>query len=396
MKVEPANILYLGYWSAHDSITHSTIFQHLEVLAGFAKVNKIIYCSIERQGTVPPAEMPFPKVSHHPLHSKNLHGKIITKWLDFFVFPRQLKSLIKKHNIHLAIGAGTQAGTLVLKAAKNTPAKVLVSFYDPHAQYMRALGTWKKYDPRYLYLNYWEKKLKKQADWLFPVSHAYRQTLLAKGVPNEKLFTVPCTVDLDKFKPDKEKGLAVRQKLGFSAEDTVGVYVGKFGGIYFGKEALVWLNFLKKSINNFKLILLTNNNEIKEGLLCNGFKQNDFFITSAPHNEVPKYLNAANFALSFIKPHSYTYACSPIKHGEYWACGLPVVIPNGIGDDSLLLKESNLGVVVQNIEKPEINFDQLQKMINQNNKKRIRDLSIKYRNSKLIKIAYQKILMSLS
>ncbi|HHL53445.1 MAG TPA: hypothetical protein ENJ39_08720 [Flammeovirgaceae bacterium] len=388
------NLLYLGYWSAHDSITHSTIFQHLEVLSGFDKVNKVIFCSIERHGEIQPVAIPIPKVSHRPLHSKNLPGKFITKWLDFFIFPRQLKSLIKKHNIHLTIGAGTQAGTLVLKAAKNTPAKVLVSFFDPHAQYMRALGIWKKYDPRYLYLNYWEKKLKKQADWLFPVSHAYRQTLLKEGIPDEKLFTVPCTVNLEKFKPDKEKGLAVRQKLDFSAEDTVGIYVGKFGDIYFDEEAFDWLAAVNKIIPQLKLIILTSQEKprITAGLQRAGLAKNDYFIACVAHQEVPDYLNAADFAFSFIKPHPYSHAYSPIKHGEYWACGLSIVLPDHIGDDSAIIKKSGAGVVVKNLTKPETDLRKLPAVLQNKKPIFIRNLARQNRKPKLVGDIYTNIL----
>jgi glycosyltransferase involved in cell wall biosynthesis len=390
------NILYLGYWSINEGISHSTIFQHLKVLADFVNINSLIYCSIEREVNIQSQNLPFPKVKHIPLHSKNLPLKLFNKWLDFFLFPRQINRLVKDNQIDLVIGAGTQAGTLALKAARHTNAWVLVSFFDPHAQYMRALGIWKKYDPRYLYLNYWEEKLKKQADWLFPVSHAYQDTLLQEGVDPEKLHVVPCTVDLDKFKPDKETGLAVREKLGFKSTDMVGIYVGKFGDIYMDEEAFVWFRTLKERFKSLKLIILTGQDkqQIAKKLNACGFTPDEYFLGLVSHHQVPSYLNAADFALSLIKPHKMAYACSPIKNGEYWACGLPIIIPDGIGDDSRILKKSNLGVVIKNQNCLSTNDLNLLKNLISNTKKQnlIVQLAKQNRHKELVTATFENLL----
>jgi len=391
------NILYLGYWSAREGITHSTLFPHLQALSGFDKVKNIIFCSIERDAVSDPLPIPYPKCRHIPLLSKNLPDKFINKWYDFRHFPATLKKLIVAHAIDICIGAGTQAGTLVLKAAKGTRTKVIVSYFDPHAQYMRALGVWPKYDPRYLFLHHWEEKLKKEAYALFPVSRAYRQTLLREGVSPEKLFTVPCTVDLEKFTIDNPLGQATRQQLGFAPDDWVGIYVGKFGDIYFDDLAFKWFGEIKKYLPGFKLIILTGQDkeEIAGKLINAGFAAKDFFIGLVPHNEVPAYLNAADWAFSLIRPHKFSHAYSPIKHGEYWACGLPVVLPEGIGDDSKLMDENNLGVVIKNVNLRQNHIDKLIRLVTSGKSSEIRKLAFANRNPDTTKNTYKKILATI-
>ncbi len=391
------NILYISYWSVHEGLTKSTIFPHLSILSGFDQIKKIIFVSIEREGKIKPASMGIPKCQHIPLYSRNLPVKMLNKWYDFYSFPDMINMIIKNDHIDLCIGAGTQAGTLALKAAQKTNVKTMVSYYDPHAEYMRALGIWRNYDPRYLYLSSWEKRLKKDSFALFPVSDGHRKTLVEENIDPEKLFTVPCATDLEKFKIDRGIGNLIRGQLNRNKNDFVGIYVGKFGDLYLKNEAFYWFNKLKKRHPAFKLIILTSQDKrwIDFELFQAGFSKDDFFIGSVNHDEVADYLNAADFAFCLHRPHRFSRAYSPVKNGEYWACGLPVMIPDGIGDDSRILKETGLGVVVEDIGRPEKYFPQLDALIKANRKEEIRQLAVKYRNLDITQKAYIKLITRL-
>ena len=133
------------------------------------------------------------------------------------------------------------------------------------------------------------------------------------------------------------------------------------------------------------------NNHLKSA----GFSKEEIFVDSVAHKEVFKYLNAADFAFSLIKKHKYSYACSPVKNGEYWACGLPVLIPEGIGDDSQILKETGLGVVIEDMDHPEKYFKQLEELINANKRHEIRQLAVKYRNPETTRKAYEVLIEKL-
>ena len=391
------NILLIGYWSIHEGLTQSTIIPHLRILSEMDKVEHIIFVSIERKEMYQPININNPKIIHTPLHSKNVKLKFINKWLDFTLFPTKLKDIIKNNNIELCIGVGTQAGTLAHKASASFNIPFIVSFYDPHASYMQALGVWKKYDLRYLLLSLWENQLKIRARYIFPVSNRYYKTLIQDGVDIKRLKTVPCTTDLEHFEIDLNEGKSIRKELNWDEKDLVGVYVGKFGDIYFYEEAFNLFSLLKKRFPVLKLIILTGQDKliISSQLINAGFSEKDFFVSYTSHCKVPDFLNASNFAFCLHKPHYISYAYSPIKNGEYWACGLPVIIPDGIGDDSQILKETGLGVVMEDIEQPEKYFPQLEKLIQANKKEEIRQLAIKYRNPEITRRTYQKIISEL-
>ena len=69
-------------------------------------------------------------------------------------------------------------------------------------------------------------------------------------------------------------------------------------------------------------------------------------VCSATREAMPGQLCAADVGLNFVnRPYSKA-AASPVKNGEYLACGLPLVTTAGIGDYSNLIDSSRVGVVV--------------------------------------------------
>jgi glycosyltransferase involved in cell wall biosynthesis len=68
--------------------------------------------------------------------------------------------------------------------------------------------------------------------------------------------------------------------------------------------------------------------------------------------ELPLLLRCASAGIFFINPYK-KFASSPIKLGEFLACGRPVIINSGIGDTEELVTENKVGVVVKNFSREE-------------------------------------------
>lgn len=389
------NILYLGYWSINDGLTQAAIFPHLTVLSTFKQIQNIYYVSIERGSWSEGTSLNISKCNHIPLISQNLPNTIINKSIDYYTFPKRLKKLINQNKVDFCIGAGTHAGALLNLACGKSDVSYIVSYYDPHAEYMRALRIWKKYDLRYVMLHYWENKLKKNARAIFPVSEGYKTTLIKEGVKSERVFVTPCATDLTRFIINDQWRIEMRKLLGWNANDIVGIYVGKFGDIYFCDKAFELFKKLKKQFPKFRIIILSSSKKewLNEKLTYCGFLLEEMFVDYVDHREVPKYLNASDVAFCFHKPHEYSYAYSPVKNGEYWACGLPVIISENIGDDSLILKSSRMGIVLKDITKfDEDVVSEFTELLKRNNRAGIRELAIKYRNLSVLNHIYAKVL----
>jgi glycosyltransferase involved in cell wall biosynthesis len=80
-----------------------------------------------------------------------------------------------------------------------------------------------------------------------------------------------------------------------------------------------------------------------------GMPPERFLIRSVKPAAVPRYLKAADAALSFTKPSYSKVSASPTKISECLAGGLPVLSTAGIGDFDTLLAEERVGVILSGL-----------------------------------------------
>src|SRR5690606_34223519 len=122
----------------------------------------------------------------------------------------------------------------------------------------------------------------------------------------------------------------------------VGIYAGRYGGLYMEEDAFeVYKEVFSFFKGNFVLILLTSNiyhTWIKQQILKYELPLERIFIFNVKHNEVPDYLSASDFSFATYKPGKSKLYLSPVKIAEYWANGLPVLLTNGIGDETRIIK----------------------------------------------------------
>jgi len=66
--------------------------------------------------------------------------------------------------------------------------------------------------------------------------------------------------------------------------------------------------------------------------------------------EMPAYLRLLDVAVFFIKPCFSKTASSPTRLGELLGVGVPVVINDGIGDSGTIVRTSETGVVLSQLD----------------------------------------------
>jgi glycosyltransferase involved in cell wall biosynthesis len=350
-------ILFVGFWGLNDPLTLSTTFPNLELLNALDNVELVRFATVERDAEpAPTLQLPFinEKITHQALVSRPQRSLLATKFEEFSRFPRELAASVRELGIDIIIGRGAMAGALAYLTSKRTGKPFYVESFEPHADYMLESGVWSRYDPRYLFQRFWENKEKKHAKGLMPVAENYRRQLQREGLNADNIITVPCPVNLTTFSPSITDGQAVRQRLNFMSDAIVGIYVGKFGDIYYDAEAFALFKTTADYFGSkFRLIILTPNplSDVNSKLRRVGIRAENCFTIKAPHHEVPSYLSAADFAFAPIKPANCRQYCSPVKVGEYWASGLPVLLTEGVGDDSDIIKREGGGAIF-NLQDP--------------------------------------------
>ncbi|WP_299819403.1 glycosyltransferase [uncultured Pontibacter sp.] len=271
---------------------------------------------------------------------------MLTKVSDFIYFPKEVATIAAKHKVNMLFAHGAPSGALAYKVWKSTKLPYYVTLFEPHAAYMLDSGIWNRYGLKFIFQKYWEAKQKKTAAGLIPVTYNYAKQLIGEGVPATRMYVAPCAVDFDTFSFNEQQRNRVREVLKWQ-EKFIGIYVGKYGGLYLEQEAFKIYEECFRLIPSFRLIILTPQpkEEIYTWLSAQSINSDSVFVGQVPHKEVPAWLSAADLAFATYKAGQSKAALSPVKIGEYWANGLPVLLTEGVGDDSDIIKREGGGAL---------------------------------------------------
>ncbi len=134
------------------------------------------------------------------------------------------------------------------------------------------------------------------------------------------------SVDTGLFKPDKQKGLALKKKMGIKNEKIL-IYVG---GAWVGISGMVEsLSGLLAEKKTFLLLVLSREKTEKSGefekiekiIRQKKLEKRIKVLFNLEHGSLPEYLSMASLGLSVV-PEGMDYVTSN-KLKEYSACGLP-------------------------------------------------------------------------
>lgn len=313
---------------------------------------------------------------------------------------RKLKKIIRTKKITTIHTWCTSAGSIGWLLSKRTGVPLVLDSFEPHAEAMVETGTWKRGGIAHRTLFYLEKKQTHHAQWLIGVVPAMQKYASVKYNYNGTNFLFkPACVDLTKFNLSKRKNPALLESLGLKDKLTC-VYLGKFGGLYLREQAF---EFFKKGFEHwgdkFRVLLISSTKREEIEALCKGAGINPEKVISKflKPADVPDYLGLGDFAISAVKSTPSRLCCTPIKNGEYWAMGLPVIIASGISEDSEIIASSKTGIVRKDLSIPELEkslhlVDALLKTNEDGTlSKKIRELAIKHRNYKIAEEVYRKI-----
>ena len=396
MPYQSVRLLYLSYWGVDDGLTHATVLPHLEILAASSRIELILFVSVER-GAVGmfDSELARRGVRHVPLKARSLGPAVLSRAIDFVELPAAIARLCREHGITGILARGANAGSLAHLTQRHVSVPYSVESFEPHAGYMLDSGVWSRWDPRYVFQKRWEGDQKKEATALLPVTDAYREQLLAEGIPGDRVITLPCTVDTDRFAFVAETRKWVRNDLGAREDAIVGVYVGKYGGIYYEEEAFgVFARFASR-LPTFRLLVLTPTDppSVRELAGSAGFPVERLDVACVPHADVPRYLCAADLAFATVRMMPSARGLSLIKVGEYLACGLPIVITEGVGDDSDIVRDNDAGAVIDLTDEKVGNaVDRIRKLLAEpGHRARIAALAERFRSRHRVAAAYEQI-----
>jgi glycosyltransferase involved in cell wall biosynthesis len=211
---------------------------------------------------------------------------------------------------------------------------------------------------------YLYRGLKRVERYLFKVSDAFvvltekARDILFPGCSEtdslgRPIAVIPCCVDFDRFDAaEKISRESLRQELNVAGRRVI-VYVGSFGGWYMTDEMteLMALGHQQDPATFSMILTQSPAHGVLERMKQLGVNSKDVFAGKVKPEEVPRYLRAADVAISFIKPCYSKQSSSPTKIAEYLASGLPLICNSGVGDLDKIMSDKRVGVLLREFNK---------------------------------------------
>lgn len=336
-------VLVLSWWGIDEGITRATVLPIARAICRKFP-DDVFLVTIERYpvGRVSTFD---PPLKHVPLSVTN--GPL-ARSLYLFQFLVKLRSIVRKNGIDVLWCRGAPAGGLGALTKIVTGVALVADSFEPLSQYMTQSATWSSRGVKYFMQRELERLARRKADIILPVSRVYERHLLKGGVDRERLFTLPCVVDLEMFAFNIDLRSKMRRDLAIPDNAVTAIYVGKYGGLYHSDEAYrLYARLFQYFRGRFFLILLTETDRdvVQAELKRWRIPEVATLVSRVSHNEVPAYLSAADFGISTIKSVPAMAYCSPIKNGEYWAADMPVLTTLALGDDAEIIKSDFAGLI---------------------------------------------------
>lgn len=359
--------LYICYFGVREPLVQTQVIPYLrELVKGGINVSLLTFEPLEKEEKTRKddeaisAELLSSGINWRSLRYHKRPSVPATAY-DVLNGARFVRSLLRKENfdvLHARSHVPMLMAALARRWQRRKP-KIIFDIRGFFPEEYTDAGLWPEGGSLYRSAKRVERRLMKEADAFVVLTEKARHILFgespihgADGSGIRPVEVIPCCVDLDRFaSSNPESREAIRAELGIGTRKVL-TYVGAFGGWYLTDEMVdLFAVFKETEPEGFALILTQSDPDTVESKLRKrGFGSKDILIRKVPSSEIPRYLSAADIALSFIKNCYSKQASSPTKNAEYLACGLPIIANAGIGDVDELIKENRVGVIVEQFD----------------------------------------------
>lgn len=337
--------VYITYWSLEDPLCQSQSLPYLEGLVaegwrlGLVTFEQAPWAVPPERRDVVAEDLRRRGITWFPLRYHK-RPPVISTVYDIARGALACTGLGLSRGVRVFHSRSSVSGAMAYGATRLTRAAFFFDADGPLSEEYVDAGAWKRESLPHRMTRWMEGRCFAAADAAAVLTESRREEVEARYPRPTQVL--PCGVDTSRFRPHPH-GATLRNELGLHG--TVFVYAGKPGGWYLTEPMFDFLKVAQEVFGDISILVLSGDEPAKFAgpAEARGLKVT---LRKVPRERMPEFLSAADVGMSFIASTPSKRACSPIKNGEYLACGLPVVSTAGIGDYSGLITKHHVGVVV--------------------------------------------------
>ena len=357
-------VLFISYNGMLDPLGQTQVLPYLRELA--KKGVQFTLLSFEKPHAFEPAGVAKSEALRDELQTQGIDWH----WLRYHQRPslpatmydvlagyREARSLVKRKQIEMVHARGHIPATIAVWLKVCLDTKLIFDLRGLMAEEYVDAEHWRKGNLPYRITKSMEVKILAAADAIVTLTERIWPIIsewegLRGRTPHHEV--IPCCVDLARFRFSEQERARRRKELRLDDQFTI-VYSGSLDGWYLTDTmADFFASVVRRNPKAHMLWLTTGSHDrVRELMRGRNISKENFSVLSVAAADVPSYLAAADAGLSFIKRCVSKVASSPTKNGEYLACGLPVIINEGIGDSDALVDQWQAGVLIEEFNETE-------------------------------------------
>jgi glycosyltransferase involved in cell wall biosynthesis len=349
-------VLYVCYLSLEDPLVHSQVVAYL---AGLAELGHTVHLlTFEPRLDRARARELEERLGRQGIvwHSRRYHKAPSLPATAFDVFAGALTAarLVRRHRLDAIHARNHVPAAMAMLASRLSSCRIVFDLRGLMAEEYADAGNWKRGGAPYRLAQWVQRAALRRADGVVTLTEAVRPHLSETRAGPDATFVIPCCADVEAIVKRADQRDLVREELGIDRDRPVMVYVGKFGGWYLDREMAEFVATASRSTPNLVFLIVTQADPtpMLNELTRRGIDTDDYRVLRAEHEQIGRFLAAADVGISFVKPCFSKISSSPTKIGEYLAAGLPVVSTAGIGDVDSLLRGDRVGVLIDELGEP--------------------------------------------
>lgn len=175
---------------------------------------------------------------------------------------------------------------------------------------------------------------------------------------------IPACLDTGRFHLDLEDRNAMRESLGWKADQTVFLYAGGIQKWQRIDDTIRLFKSLSQQSESYRFAFVVRDpEEVRKKFSVHGFDDRLATCRSLAPQQIPRWLNAADVGVILRHDHPVNNVSSPIKLAEYLSSGMRVILTDAIGDISELVRKKNFGWQVSEAEIETGSFPSIPKIL---------------------------------
>ncbi|MCA9804773.1 MAG: glycosyltransferase family 4 protein, partial [Cyanobacteria bacterium HKST-UBA02] len=192
----------------------------------------------------------------------------------------------------------------------------------------------------------WEEQAVTSSELVIGVSECMKEHFQKKyTVPRSKFSVIPCGVSELSF-----VGQSVQEPTYNANRAATVVYMGSLAIWQCNEQMIQLCSQLaeRKREYRFLFLLPEKDHEVANKLMvAHRIPTESVTIKEVSHSAIPTTIAHADIGLLLRQCDPVNQVSSPTKFGEYLAAGVPIILTDSIGDFSMMVQESDIGLVLE-------------------------------------------------